>query len=138
MDYEKNIATGKPVSWTDPPKWVTDSAANDGFVDRNNHWGQGEPGSLTIDLEKAVKLGEIDLYTWFGDGRHYQYFIEVSEDGKSWQKVADGSGNTQVATEKGYRHKFAPTDARYVRITMLKNSANPAIHIVEVRAYEAK
>ena len=29
-------------------------------------------------------------------------------------------------------HKFAPADARYVRITMLKNSANPFVHIVEL------
>ena len=36
----------------------------------------------------------------------------------------------------GDMHKFAPTDARYVRITMLKNSANSAVHLVELRVFE--
>jgi hypothetical protein len=34
-------------------------------------------------------------------------------------------------------HTFAPTKARYIRVNMLKNSDNPAVHLVEVRAYEA-
>jgi len=34
-------------------------------------------------------------------------------------------------------HKFDPVKASYVRVNMLKNSSNPAVHIVEVRAFEA-
>ena len=36
------------------------------------------------------------------------------------------------ATAAGYAGKFPPTEARYVRINMLKNSANPFVHIVEL------
>ena len=73
-----------------------------------------------------------------GDDRHYQYTIEVSADSRSWQKVVDASGNTEKTSPQGYRHTIPSTRARYIRVTMLKNTANPAVHICELRAYEAK
>lgn len=138
LDYEKNLTTGKPVRNAGVPgaAWATNSPAVDGFIDRNNHWCEGS-GGLEVDLEKVVKLGEIDLYPWFGDGRYYQYLIEVSEDGKTWVKVVDGSQNTVPTTDKGYRHQIQPVRSRYIRVTMLRNSVNTGYHIVEVRAYEA-
>ena len=51
--------------------------------------------------------------------------------------MVDASANTAPATPEGYRHRFDPAPARYIRATMLKNSANPAVHLVEVRAFEA-
>ena len=59
-------------------------------------------------------------------------------DGKTWTKVLDFSKNTAPATAGGYSGKFGRTDARYVRVNMLKNSANPFVHIVEVIVGEAK
>ena len=53
-------------------------------------------------------------------------------DGKQWKKVLDFSKNTVPATAAGYSGKFEPTEARYVRVNMLKNSANPSVHIVEL------
>ena len=47
--------------------------------------------------------------------------------------VVDMSANTKPAVATGDMHKFASADARYVRITMLKNSANPGVHLVEAR-----
>jgi hypothetical protein len=47
------------------------------------------------------------------------------------------SDNTVVTTEKGEVHGFEPVDARYIRVNMLKNSANPGVHIVEFLAYES-
>jgi hypothetical protein len=52
--------------------------------------------------------------------------------------VVDASSNTEKTTDQGYRHAFAPTKARFIRVTMLKNTANSAIHICELRAYQAK
>jgi hypothetical protein len=46
--------------------------------------------------------------------------------------------NTTKATDQGYRCKFEPVDARYIRATLTKNSANPGLHIVEIRAFEPK
>ena len=52
--------------------------------------------------------------------------------------MLDFSKNTVPATANGYAGTFARTDARYVRINMLKNSANPFVHIVEVIVNQAK
>ncbi len=35
----------------------------------------------------------------------------------------------------GVMHEFDPVIARYIRVTMLSNSANPGLHLVEVRAF---
>jgi len=62
----------------------------------------------------------------------------VSVDGKAWKKVLDFSKDTVPATAAGYSGKFPQTEARYVRINMLKNSANPFVHIVELIVDETK
>ena len=91
-----------------------------------------------MDLETPTRIEQIHLYTWWGDDRSYQYVIDLSVDGSTWQRVVDASANTVKTTDQGYRHTFAPTLARYIRVTMLKNTANSAIHICELRAYPAK
>jgi hypothetical protein len=49
----------------------------------------------------------------------------------------DASQNTEPGTEAGYTHKFNPVKACSVKVNMLKNSDNPAIHLVDLRVYEA-
>ncbi|MCY2930622.1 MAG: chitobiase/beta-hexosaminidase C-terminal domain-containing protein [Planctomycetota bacterium] len=136
VNYEKNLTTGKPV--TTNRGETTNLAPVDGTVEPEVHWGGDSGGWYQVDLQAVHKLNEVHLYTWFGDGRVYTYNIELSVDGKTWKKVVDGSANKVPASEKGYCHKIEPTDARYVRVTMLTNSANPAIHISEIRVYEQK
>lgn len=48
------------------------------------------------------------------------------------------SQNTRPSSPHGDPHPFAPTKGRYLRITMLKNSANLGVHLVELHAFEAK
>jgi hypothetical protein len=48
----------------------------------------------------------------------------------------DASQNTRPATWDGTEYKFKPTAGRYIRVNMLKNSDNPAVHLVEIWAYE--
>jgi hypothetical protein len=69
--------------------------------------------------------------------RFYQYTVSVGTDTNALTQVVDATKNTEVGTEKGYTHKFAPVKARYIRVDILKNSDNPAAHLVEVRAWEA-
>jgi alpha-N-acetylglucosaminidase len=90
-----------------------------------------------VDLGKVTKLDRAQVYPYWGGGRYYQYKVEVSTDEKQWQQVVDMSTNTKPASVTGEMHEFAPADARFVRITMLKNSANPAVHLVELRVFEA-
>ena len=89
-----------------------------------------------MDLEKTCTLDCVHIFPWWEGKRVFKYNIEVSEDEKTWTKVADAESNTEPATEKGVLHKFKPTPARYVRVNMLKNSVQDAVQMVELRVYE--
>jgi hypothetical protein len=69
--------------------------------------------------------------------RYYQYTVSVGTDTNHLTVVGDASKNTTPESDQGRLYEFAPTKARYIRVNMLKNSDNQAVHLVEVRAYEA-
>ncbi|MDD2598291.1 MAG: PmoA family protein [Kiritimatiellae bacterium] len=130
-----NIAKGKPVTsshpWQDSHK---PELALDGKL--NTFWSCAHsPAWISVDLGAVEKLARIKVINYFGDGRYYQYVVELSSDNQSWRKVADLSDNTAPATEQGVSFKLDAVQARYVRVTMLKNSANPGMHIVELEVY---
>jgi len=138
IDAETNLTTGKPVTASSmaaertPPEMAVD-----GIVDRNFHWdaSAGAPQWWRVDLEGSHKLNKVQIITYWDGNRHYKYIVEVSIDGDSWSQVVDFSKNTQKATSTGFMHEFDPIIARYIRVTMLYNSANPGLHLVEVRAF---
>jgi hexosaminidase len=148
VNFEKNMTTGKRAAWgrgmpqatpTPASEFQPGNAALDGFADKDNHWATSPfPAWLKVDLGETATIDRISLYCWWGDDRRYQYTIELSEDDKTWKRIVDASRNTEKTTDQGYRHKFSPTPARYIRVTMLRNSANIAVHICELRAYETR
>ena len=138
VDYAPNLTTGRPVTVSGTEGGYVGENAVDGTVDLNKAWWAGpSPQWLKVDLGKVTKLDRAQVFPYWGGGRFYQYKVEVSTDEKQWQQVVDMSANTKPASVTGEMHQFAPTDARFVRITMLKNSANPAVHLVELRVFEA-
>ncbi|MCY2930675.1 MAG: family 20 glycosylhydrolase [Planctomycetota bacterium] len=141
VHFEPNLTTGKPVTAESvggtPEAPEKAEYAVDGWVDETKFWGTiPGPKWLKVDLQKEYPVDRIQVVPLFDGIRYYQYTVEVSTDDKVWTPVADASKNTTVGTEKGYMHKFAPTKARYIRVNVLKNSDNPATHLVEVRAWE--
>jgi N-acetyl-beta-hexosaminidase len=133
-----NLATGKPVTVGPSPDradgWFARIAVDGRADDPNGHWASVGPAPqwLQVDLQAVHPVNFINLITYWDGNRYYQWTAEVSVDGQTWTKVLDFSRNTAAATAKGYSAKFPRTDARYVRINMLKNSANPFVHIVEL------
>ncbi|MCY2929402.1 MAG: family 20 glycosylhydrolase [Planctomycetota bacterium] len=137
--HEENLTTGKPVTTTggvnpqEKPEF-----ANDGWVDLQKFWGTiPAPKSWTVDLQKEYTLDRIRVFPYWDEKRYYQYTVDVSTDGEKWTQVVDDSKNTTPEVEQGREHKFKASPARYVRVNMLKNSDNDAVHLVEVRVYEA-
>jgi hexosaminidase len=137
--FEQNLTTGKPVETSGGrnPKETPEMAA-DGWVDISQFWGtRPAPQWWKVDLQKEYLIDRVHVFPYWDNVRYYQYTVEVSTDGEKWKQVVDASKNGTPGTEKGYLHKFDPRKARYVRVNMLKNSDNPAVHLVEVRVYEA-
>ncbi|HET6248916.1 MAG TPA: family 20 glycosylhydrolase [Tepidisphaeraceae bacterium] len=141
---DPNLATHKPVSEGPGPKrtdeWSAEAAVDGKADDPNHHWASTDPAPqwLQVDLEKEYPIDSINVITYWDGSRYYQFNVEASLDGKKWTKVVDFSGNKTPATAAGYSAKFPKTQARYVRVNMLKNSANPYVHIVELIVSEAK
>ena len=135
----KSLTTGKPVEISGPKNEnEKPEYAVDGIVDIAKYWGTiPAPQWLKVDIQGEYMIDRVQVVPYFDGGRFYQYTVEFSTDGKTWTQVVDASKNTVPGTEKGYLHKFPPTKARYLKVNMLRNSDNPAVHLVEIAAWEA-
>jgi hypothetical protein len=63
----------------------------------------------------------------------YKYLIETSLDRTNWVTVLDESKNEDIADSTGLERWFAPRDARYVKLTVLRNSALGGARLREIR-----
>ena len=120
--------------------WFARLAVDGRADDSHAHWASAgaAPQWLQVDLEKVCAINFINVVTYWDGQRYYQWNAAVSVDGRNWKKVLDFSKNKVPATPNGYSGKFPKTDARCVRINMLKNSVNPFVHIVELIVGETK
>ena len=135
----KNLTTGKPVTASVTEGGYGPENAVDGVVERDRAWWAGPyPQWLQVDLQAVHKVNKIEVFPFWDGHRYYQYTVSLSLDAKSWTLVADMSKNQNPSTPAGDSLDFKPTPARYIRVGMLKNSANAGVHVVEVRAYESK
>ncbi|WP_299767159.1 family 20 glycosylhydrolase [uncultured Dokdonia sp.] len=136
---ETSLTTHKPVitSQGENELW-TSSLINDGEIARRDHWGLRTNGNnwAVIDLENEYVITRFKTYTYWDGSRFYEYTIDVSVDGDSWQQVVDRSTNREISTPEGTEDHISPTKARFIRLNLLRNSANPSLHLVEFQAFE--
>jgi hypothetical protein len=86
------------------------------------------PAWLKLDLGSVKTFSNIRTHFWDGDGRYYKYYVDVSNDDLSWTRVVGEKVGESVMWDY-----FNPAiSARYIRITVTYNSANPYAHIIEV------
>ncbi len=108
------LAVGKPV--TASSNLARDGATSPAAVadgDPSTRWSSefSDPQWIAIDLQKPTRISRVELH-WEA-AYATAYTIEVSADGKNWQKVfstENGKGGIESIT-------FAPVEARYVRMT---------------------
>ena len=136
----RSVAEGKPAKGSVRHQGGSVPAmAVDGKVSRTSYWsGETTPAWWEVDLHEAVDIGHIKVVFYWDGTRYYQYRIDASVDGKTWNTVVDGSANTEVSTADGFTHRLASVSARYVRVHILKNSANPGAHIVEFMVFRTE
>ena len=134
-----NIALNKTVSASNSDNGSNPDVITDGIT-TGNFWDGGpasasEPVSFTIDLEGGYFINKMKAYPYV-DGRRYEYFIETSIDGVVWTKVADRvETHGTVAAFNGETYNFDDINARFVRVSMTKNTANPSVHMREFEVY---
>jgi alpha-N-acetylglucosaminidase len=138
-----SLATGKPATCSHALPPHPASRANDGFVSNtHSYWATDtnvDPACWwQVDLEEPTEVARVVLIFYYGDERDYEFFIETSRDGESWDLAADYRGNPQRTRPEGVAASFAPRTARHLRVTITHNSANTGRHLVEVLAYPAQ
>ncbi len=111
--------------------------ATNGRVSLWEHWSDQTNGGnwIMVDLEKEETISKFLVHCFWDNYRYYQYTIEVSSDGKSWKQVVDYSKNKELSSIDGYTHDIEKQNARYLRLNVLHNSANPGLHITEFCAF---
>ena len=138
-EQNAHLALDQPVEASGEPQGeMLPRFAVDGYVDNQTGWHVGSaPQWLKVDLGSTKSVDHLRVVTFNDNRRYYQYAVDVSTNGDEWEQVVDMRNNSKAATPQGYSHVFPPRPARYVRITMLRNSANPGIHLNELMVFGA-
>jgi hypothetical protein len=132
---ETNVALKKPVTANVPQEGDNAPAyLTDGTLEKAWH-GAKSPAQAQVDLGSVQPVRAAHVTFYHQDGRTYTFTLELSEDSKTWKQVAGNTDAPKPATAEGLRLAFAPTPARYARLTVLKNSANPAVHVQELKLF---
>lgn len=110
------------------------STINDGNT--NGFWDGGvAPAEFTIDLGTGCFIQSFRAITYYGDGRYYHYDIYTSLDGLKFTKAASKLDNSQATSSGDVFELETPINARYVRVNMTYNSANPSVHMREFEVW---
>ena len=89
---------------------------------------------MEVDLEGYFDVDEINVLPYYSDGRYYNYEVYVSVNGLDYIKAGEKKDNTPQ-TKDGDTYTFDTKTIRFVKVKMLSNSANPSMHINELRVY---
>jgi hypothetical protein len=130
-----NLAGGKSITASHPCQGPSKPEL---AIDNNpeTYWSCAfSPSWIQVDLETPTPVSRIKIVNFADGKRYYQFRVEGSSDEKQWTCVGDMSQNTTPATKEGVTCDFKQVTARYVRVTMLKNSDNPGMHISELSIY---
>jgi hypothetical protein len=131
-DDVTNLAVGKTATansyetgwYNSPPAQAVDGKADTRWA---SDWS--DPQWLKVDLgnEQTVRRVVLDWEAAYGKA----YKVEVSRDGVTWQQVyatTTGDGGEDVV-------RFAPTQARYVRVTGTQRATSYGYSLYEFQVF---
>jgi NPCBM/NEW2 domain/F5/8 type C domain len=152
-----NYALNKPVKASSHRPGFEPKFAVDGDTDNDNYWwsnvgkGRGKgrkfemPQTLEVDLRRVRTIDHVKVifHIWPKQSLHtrlriYKYIVEASEDGKVWKTVLDERQNMNPAQAWGLERWFEPTQAQYVRLKVLHNTAFAGAQVVEFKVMGVK
>lgn len=128
-----NIAAGKKVTSSTGNK---DNAVTDGDLSGAYYWeGDPAPATMEVDLGEVYDVTSITPIPYSDGTRWYHYRVFTSPNGRIYSLFAEKLTDS-VATNTGdtFQAPNGSVPARYIRVEMIKNSANRAVHLVELKA----
>jgi F5/8 type C domain-containing protein len=114
------------------------ASGNDGNVPQNaldnnlnTRWSSDGVGQfITADLGSTKNICSVDIAWYRGNERQSHFIISTSTDGTTFtNRFSSDSSGTTLNSEK---YPIAPTDARYVRVTVNGNTVNNFASITEL------
>ncbi|MFG0267266.1 MAG: discoidin domain-containing protein, partial [Rhodopirellula sp. JB055] len=95
------------------------------------------PILLTIDLGSVQTVEKVKVHAYSIAGSFEKYSVETSSNGADFEEVATRMEKPEVPTNPA-EHRFAPREARYVRIRTHGNKGyvfNSFSKIIEVQVF---
>lgn len=120
----------------DDPHFSADELADGDATTVGRFWlAYPLPASATLDLQRPRRCQRVHIVPFFAARRRTYYFVEVSADGRRWDRVAENSG--ALPTSAGFWHTFAARSVRFVRLTVTESDQHPPgvgrVHELSVR-----
>ncbi len=130
-----NLALGQHVT-TNGGDESCASFAVDGKTTEGEWWaGNPFPAHITVDLVREAPVKKFRVHFYHDHKRYYQYIIQTSTDGLIYKTVVDQSKSTTPSSPIPFEHDITPVYARYVRLLVTRNSANPSVHVKELEVF---
>jgi len=99
----------------------------------NTRWSNEGMGSwIQVDLGEAKEVCSIGVNWYSGNTRVISFDVSVSNDGTNFVKVFTGSSGKTLSEEN---YNFEDVSARFVRVTVTKNTQNDWASVNELKVY---
>jgi hypothetical protein len=114
------------------------ATGNDGHIPQNTldnnantRWSNsGLPSWIQYNLGSSQRICDVDISWYRGNQRVNTFTISASEDGQSFRTIFIGKSSGKTMSPEAYN--VIDTNAKYLRITDLRNSENSWASITEV------
>lgn len=128
-----NMALNQHVTATNSRRFPVKNAVDGNYI---SFWeGEPAPANIVIDLGVDRVFDKIILYFHFKDERYYRYRLSYSQNNRQFIQFIDRSQFTELTRAEPQTIRFPAIKSRFVKIEMISNSANPAVHMREMEIY---
>ena len=104
----------------------------------NTRWSNLGQGSwIQLDLGSKKSICSVDIAWYLGNQRQNNFIISVSDDGTAFTQKHSGTSSGTTTSPEKYTLP-APTEGRYIRITVNGNTQNDWASITEISLLETQ
>ncbi|WP_025739771.1 discoidin domain-containing protein [Aquimarina pacifica] len=135
----RNVALRKPTTSSSNDSNHPSSFVVDGNISKERWWG-ANPHTITdqwwqVDLLDVYNLNEIVIIPYYDGIRYYNYTIQTSLDGIHWTTIINKNDESLSVRIGDIYADLNNINTRFLKVNMTYNSLNPAVHLIELKAY---